>query len=89
MAGRGLLSADAAVEVLTVRKSRPHEVRVAAVLDRLVDQSERLVVAERVAAYWSPLPARAKCRKVRRPVPVEAWGPGVQLTLPVGVEVEF
>jgi hypothetical protein len=77
-----LLTAEAAVELLTARKTAPHEVRVAGVLDRLADQRERQGVARSVATYWAPLPARAKTR--RRVV--ESWGPGVQLGLFEGIE---
>ncbi len=85
---RGLLSVDEAVEVLTARKTKPAAHRVAAVLDRLAEQGDRQVVADRVAAHWAPLPARARVR-TQRLVP-EVWGPGVQLELlPVGVEVGF
>jgi len=73
----GLLSAGQAVEVLTARKTRPQPWRVVAVLDRLADQSCRGQVENRVAAYWAPLPARAR---VRRPA-VESWGKGDQLAL--------
>ena len=82
MSRGGLLTVDAAVELLTNRKTRPHYVRVAAVTDRLADQSQRFVVANRVEDYWRPLPARAEA-KARRGArrPVEGWGPGVQLGL--------
>lgn len=83
---RGLLTADEAVELLTVRKTRPAQHRVDSVLARLHNQRDRKRVVGAVAAYWAPLPARAKARK--RPEPV--WGPGVQLELlPVGQEVGF
>ncbi len=73
-----LLSPAQAVEILTARKSLPQPWRVVAVLDRLADQSCRVQVENRVAAYWAPLPARA--RVCRRPV-VESCGKGDQLAL--------
>ncbi len=76
-----LLTAGQAVEVLTVRKSRPTEVRVAAVLDRLTNQRDRDLVTARVTAYWAPLPARAKAQR-RGPAPAPVvCGPGDQLAL--------
>lgn len=73
-----LLSPAQAVEILTARKTRPQPWRITAVLDRLADQSCRVQVENRVAAYWAPLPARA--RTCRRPV-IETWGKGDQLAL--------
>ena len=63
--------------MLTARKTRPQPWRITAVLDRLVDQSCRAQVENRVAAYWAPLPARARVRRG----PVEPWGRGNQLAL--------
>jgi len=72
-----LLTPGQAVEILTARKSRPQPWRITAVLDRLADQSCRVQVENRVAAYWAPLPARARtCRR-----PMETWGRGDQLAL--------
>lgn len=72
-----LLTPAQAVEVLTARKTRPAPWRITAVLDRLVDQSCRSQVENRVAAFWAPLPARAR---VRRGLAVP-WGKGDQLAL--------
>ena len=70
----GLLSAGQAVELLTVRKTRPQPWRITAVLDRLAVQRDRDLVAKRVEAYWAPLPARARVRRG----PAEPWGTGSQ-----------
>lgn len=72
-----LLTPALAVELLTARKTRPQPWRVVAVLDRLADQSCRSQVKNRVAAYWAPLPARARVRRG----PLESWGKGDQLAL--------
>ncbi len=72
-----LLTALQAVEVLTARKSRPTAVRIGSVLDRLADQRARDRVEARVAAYWAPLPARARVRRG----PAEPWGAGRQMAL--------
>ena len=63
--------------MLTVRKTRPKPWRVTAVLDRLADQRAREQVEKRVAAFWAPLPARARVRRG----PAEPWGKGDQLAL--------
>ena len=73
-----LLTPAQAVEMLTARKTRPQPWRITSVLDRLADQSSRSQVENRVAAYWAPLPARA--RACRGPV-IETWGKGDQLAL--------
>lgn len=72
-----LLSPGQAVEMLTARKTRPQAWRVTAVLDRLADQRARDLVEKRVAAYWAPLPARARVRRG----PAQPWGAGKQMAL--------
>ncbi|MEZ5411218.1 MAG: hypothetical protein R2761_24525 [Acidimicrobiales bacterium] len=72
-----LLTPGQAVEVLTARKTRPQPWRVTAVLDRLADQRGRELVEKRVAAFWAPLPARARVRRG----PAVPWGKGDQLAM--------